>query len=159
MLTRCQTLSWRNINSHGPAVGHGFTTGLVPLLIISLWCDTNAYYQHMEMPLNTWRCLSIWERTSGRALTNGRVLISYRHISRGFMQPSVSVNAWLCLPPIMRTVLLQGRENTEVTAIEYKTKEKTTPFGVNSMRSQVLYRAAQESQPFNVYAGMELQLS
>jgi len=35
------------------------------------------------------------------------------------MQPSVSVAAWVCLPPIMRQpVLLQGRENTEVTAIQ-----------------------------------------
>ena len=28
--------------------------------------------------------------------------------------------------------------------VEQKRKEKTTPFGVNLMRSQVLYRAAQE---------------
>jgi hypothetical protein len=27
-----------------------------------------------------------------------------------------------------------------------KEKEKTTPFGINSMRSQVLYQAAQEQQ-------------
>ncbi len=46
-------------------------------------------------------------------------------------------------------------------AIKKKRKEKTTPFGVNLMRSQVLYQAAQISWPYSVhladYASLTLQ--
>jgi len=45
--------------------------------------------------------------------------------------------------PRFKQVLLQLPSFCPITTIEKKTKEKTMPFGVNSMRSQVLYRAAQ----------------
>ena len=38
---------------------------------------------------------------------------------------------------------LRGEQKRSVTPLEQKRKEKTTPFGVNLMRSQVLNRAAQ----------------
>ena len=42
--------------------------------------------------------------------------------------------------------------NLKCGAIEKKEKEKTAPFGINLMRSQVLYRAGQVwSQTHNVY--------
>ena len=53
----------------------------------------------------------------------------------------------------------QGKHKSHSHTKEQRRKEYTIPFGVNLMRSQVLYQAAQESQPFKVYAGVELQLS
>jgi len=43
---------------------------------------------------------------------------------------------------------LQPHMDIKIRAEEKKRKEKTTPFGVNLMRSQVLYRAAQRLRGF-----------
>jgi len=40
---------------------------------------------------------------------------------------------------------------TQLARKEKKRKEKTTPFGVNLMRSQVLYRAAQRLRGFFLF--------
>jgi len=60
----------------------------------------------------------------------------------GFMAFAVSayVRSWLC--PDLQSYSPQPMRLT--APVEKKRKEKTTPFGVNLMRSQVLYRAAQE---------------
>ncbi len=51
---------------------------------------------------------------------------------------------WMCeISPLTVTSLEHQQCMGSCQLLEKKRKEKTTPFGVNLMRSQVLYRAAQ----------------
>ena len=54
--------------------------------------------------------------------------------------------AQLCCKPAVVYVIVHGSRWLELVAASSNRKEKTTPFGVNLMRSQVLYRAAQSFQ-------------
>ncbi len=51
------------------------------------------------------------------------------------------------VPPVRKEKKRKEKKRKEKKRKEKKRKEKTTPFGVNLMRSQVLYRAAQGCNP------------
>ena len=63
----------------------------------------------------------------------------------------------------LRVHLRKEKKRKEKKRKEKKRKEKTTPFGVNSMRSQVLYRAAQThlrqyKQSYNLWTSVPSEL-
>jgi len=105
--------------------------GLGACLALALLCELVDQSGAGDCLASAWRALNQTQRRLQHSLDS-------IHLHRRQERWSL-----FCIVPTLGTRKHQGREKKRK---EKKRKEKTTPFGVNLMRSQVLYRAAHQGR-------------